>query len=198
MRTVCNNSHYAFEVVYRQTNTAVLRHVLKQTEHDWLELLLSRTSNVTSWMSLHSVIRWHALLVRLFSYLTITRPRQMLRYDLYGRGSHFVSGIERHFFDDTVVMDTFNWTLNNIQVTFLFVREKCKLINVRQNAKHLYVKYHGLLVYLHVVIIMKSCVKFLPVYRTITFVYITVTNYDALKWRNLRFLSKHVSTITSC
>jgi len=146
VRTVCNNSHYAFEVVYRQMNTAVFKQVLKQTEHDWLELLLSRTSNITSWMSLHSVVVWHALLVRLsaaFSRLITTAQRQTLRCDVYGRGSHFVCGFGRHFFDDTVVMDTFTWTLNNIQVTFLLVREKYKLITVWQNVKYLYCKYHG-------------------------------------------------------
>ena len=36
--------------------------------------------------------------------------------------------------------------LNNIRVTFLLMRNKCKIINVLQNAKQLKFKYHRMFV----------------------------------------------------
>ena len=45
----------------------------------------------------------------------------------------------------------------------------------------------------HVVISVNSCLNFRPININIAFVYITITDYGALKSRDLRLLWKHVS-----
>jgi len=57
---------------------------------------------------------------------------------------------------NTVVALTFIRALIIIWETFLPVRDKCKIISVRQNEKYLYYKVHGLFFNFPVVIDVKS------------------------------------------
>ena len=71
-----------------------------------------------------------------------------------------------------VVLTLFR-ALYTIRVTFLCMRDKCKIINVQRNAKHLWYKHHGLFVNCPVVISVKSYLTFR--YYIKLFVQITVT-----------------------
>jgi len=53
---------------------------------------------------------------------------------------------------------------NNLQVMFLLMCDKYKIINVQQNAEHLRYKYHRLFVNFSVLIIVKRCLKFLSIH----------------------------------
>ena len=48
------------------------------------------------------------------------------------------------FFHKYAVALTFLRALNDIRVAFLRLGDKCKIINVKRNAKHLSYKYHWL------------------------------------------------------
>ena len=82
--------------------------------------------------------------------------------------------------------------LNNIRVTILVMRDKCKIINVQQNAKHLQYTYHRLFVNFLVVTSEKLLNISFDKFNYYVF-YISVTDYGAPKSRDLRLLSKHAS-----
>ena len=62
---------------------------------------------------------------------------------------------------------TYIRALNYIEVTFLLMRDKCKITNVQQTQSILY-NYDGLFVNFPVVITAKSCLKFRSINLNIT------------------------------